>query len=327
MLYRTLHNNSLTAFILASFILFLFWIRVFFFEGIQPISFDGISMPLWEWLVRPVFGQSAFWAAAFSFVLALLIAFTVNRLVGRYGLLGRQSVLPALMYGLLVSGFLSVQRLHVVWAFTLVFLLGIEQIMAAVNSSGKERRCFNAALLLGFGSLMFAKGLFFYPLFIIVMGVLRLLTLRTFIASLMGLLLPFIISTGYFFLFGNIDEFFLFIFLNLLSNTGQFSHNLVSQIYLPLIAVFTLMGVVNLVRYIPIQKIITRKHLRVVLWLIFYTATACLTPFFSVEITSLVAIGPAIVFAFWLDKMTKNFWREAFLWFFISITATAQFFL
>ncbi len=45
MLYRTLHNNSLMAFILVPFILLLFWVRVFLFEGVQPISFDGIHMP------------------------------------------------------------------------------------------------------------------------------------------------------------------------------------------------------------------------------------------------------------------------------------------
>jgi hypothetical protein len=327
MLYRTLHNNSLTAFILIPFILLLFWVRVFLFEGIQPISFAGISMPLWDWLVRPVFGQSAFWSALFSYVLALMIAFTVNRMVGRYGLLGRQSVLPALMYGLLISGFLTVQRFHVVWVFTLFFLLGIERIMGAVSASHKETRCFDAALLAGFGALMYAKGLFFYPLLIVVMGVLRVLTLRSFIASLMGLLLPFVLSAGYFFLLGNTQEFLVYLVLNLFTNTGQFSHNIASQIYLSLMVLLTLMAIINLVRYIPMQKILTRKHFRVIIWLTLLTAIACLTPFFSFEITPLLAVGPAVVLAFWFDKISRKFWQEAFLWFLVFVTIAGQFFL
>jgi hypothetical protein len=327
MLYRTFHNNNLTAYILAPLILLLYWIRVFLVEGVQPISFDGLSMPLWEWFVRPVFGQSAFWAAAFSFILALMIAFTVNRIVGRYSLLSRQSLLPALLYGLLVSGFLSVQRLHVVWVFALFFLLGIERIWGAPNSSQKEARCFDASLLVGFGALMYAKGLYLYPILWVIMSVLRLLTVRTFLAGLMGLLLPFVLSAGYFYFFGKTQEFFLFVVLNLLSNTGQFSHNIASQIYLPLLVALTLIGMVNVVRYMPTQKIITRKYLRVIIWLILLSSAACLTPYFSVEITPLLAIGPTVVLAFWLDKIKSGFWQETFAWFLVCITVGAQFFL
>jgi hypothetical protein len=327
MLYRTLHHNSLTAFILVPFIILLFWVRVFLFDGLQPISFDGMSMPLWDWLVRPVFGQSVFWAAAFSYVLAILVAFTVNRVVGRYGLLGKQSVLPALIFGLLVSAFLSVQRLHTIWVFTLFFLLAIERIMGAASSSRKEVRCFDGGVLLGVGVLIYAKGIYLYPMLILAMGILRVLSLRSFISSLLGLLLPMILSGGYYFLFSNVDELAVYFVLNLFSNTGQFDHNLASQIYLPVVVFLTIVGLINLVRYIPTQKIATRKHFRVIIWLILVTAALCLTPFFSVEITPLVAIGPSIVLAFWLDKMARKFWREFFLWFFLVGTMAAQFFL
>ncbi|PRZ01670.1 hypothetical protein DFO77_11755 [Marinilabilia salmonicolor] len=327
MLYRTLHNNSLMAFILVPFILLLFWVRVFLFEGVQPISFDGIHMPLWEWLIRPVFGQSVFWAAVFSYVLAVLTAFTVNRVVGRYGLLGRQSVLPALIFGLLVSGFLSVQRLHMVWMFALFFLLGIERIMGAPASSRKEVRCFDGGVLLGIGVLFYAKGLYLYPMIVVAMGVLRVLSVRSFIASLLGLILPLILSAGYFFVFSSVEEFGVYFVLNLFSNTGQFGHNLVSQIYLPVVILLTLVGLITLVRYIPTQKIITRKHFRVVVWLILVTAALCLTPYFSVELTPVLAIGPAIVLAFWFDKMGAKFWREFFLWFLVVGTAAVQFFM
>jgi len=248
-------------------------------------------------------------------------------MVGRHFLLGRQSVLPALMYGLLGSGFLPVQQLHIVWIFTFFLLLGIERIMGAAGSSRKEGRCFDAGLLTGLGSLIYAKGVFFFPVLIVVMGVLRLLTLRTFIASLLGILLPFILSTGYFFLQVEAEEFLFTVVSSQLPNTGQFNHNLISQIYLPLLVVLTLMGLINLFRYMPVQKIVTRKHLKVIVWIILLMGAAALTPFFSVEITPLVAIGPAVVLAFWLDKMSRPFWRELFLWFLIGVTVAAQFLL
>ena len=327
MLYRTLHNNSLVAYIFVPVILLLFWVRVFLFEGSGPISFDGISMPLWDWLVRPVFGQSAFWSAAFSYVLALLTAFTVNRLVGRYGLLSRQSVLPGIIYILLISGFLAVQRLNVVWIYNLFFLLAFERILGIVNHGRKEGRIFDASLLIGIGSLMYVKGLYLYPLLLVVIGGLRFLTLRTFIAGLMGLILPFLLSAGYFFFMGRFMEFGVFIVFNLLSNTGQLSHNIGTNIYLPILVVLTLISVTNVFRYLPTQKIITRKIFRVIVWLIFLTAGVCLTPFFSVELTPLVAIGPSIVLAFWFDKISGTFWQETIVWSIFGIAVAAQLFL
>ncbi len=327
MLYRTLHNNSLAAFILVPFILLIFWVRVFLFDGVQPISFDGMTMPLWEWLVRSVFSPSAFWSALFSYLLAVAIAFTVNRIVARHGILSRQSVLPALFYGLLVSSFLVVQRLHVVWVFSLFLLLAVERLMGAANSSRKESRCFDAALLTGFGALMYVKGIYFFPVLIVTMGVLRMLTFKTFLASLMGLLLPFILSAGYFFLFSDVEEFGVFVLLNLLTNVGQFSHDIASEIYIGLVVILTLIGTINVVRYIPVQKIITRKHLRVIIWFILLTAAACLTPFFSVEITPILAIGPAVVVSFWVDKMKRTLSGEIFLWFLVVVTIAAQLFM
>ncbi len=284
-------------------------------------------MPLWDWLVRSVFGQSVFLAAVISYLLAILMAFTVNRMVGRYGLLSRQSVLPALIFGLLVSAFLSVQRLHMVWVFSFFFLLAIERIMGASASSRKEVRCFDAGVLLGAGVLFYAKGIYLFPVLVLAMGILRVLTIRSFIAGILGVLLPVILSAGYYFVFSNVEELAVYFVLNLFSNTGQFDHNLASQIYLPAVILLTIVGLITLVRYMPTQKIATRKHFRVVVWLILVTAALCLTPFFSVEIAPLVAIGPSIVLAFWLDKMGRKFWREFFLWFLLLGTVAAQLFL
>jgi len=199
--------------------------------------------------------------------------------------------------------------------------------MGAPASSRKEVRCFDGGVLLGIGVLFYAKGLYLYPMIVVAMGVLRVLSVRSFIASLLGLMLPLILSAGYFFVFSSVEEFGVYFVLNLFSNTGQFGHNLVSQIYLPVVILLTLVGLITLVRYIPTQKIITRKHFRVVVWLILVTAALCLTPYFSVELTPVLAIGPAIVLAFWFDKMGAKFWREFFLWFLVVGTAAVQFFM
>jgi hypothetical protein len=78
---------------------------------------------------------------------------------------------------------------------------------------------------------------------------------------------------------------------------------------------------------LPTQKIITRKLFRVIVWLTLLTAGACLTPFFSVELAPVVAVGPSIVLAFWLDRMSGRFWQETILLLFFVIATAAQLYL
>ncbi len=330
MLYRTFHSNSLKALILSFFFMLFLWGRAFFYGGPEPLSLQGAAMPLWSSLIVPVCGQSAFLSAAFAFLIAFTIGFFLNRLVSRYGLLQRQSMLPLVVYALLVSGFLSVQRFNPVWVFTLFFLPGLERVLGAPPSgsfvtSGAQTRCFDAAFLTALGSLFYAKGLFLFPIVWVAMGLLRLFTLRSFIASVLGLILPYALSAGYFFFQGRTTEFASLAIENLLSNTGQFSHHPASQIYVALVLLFALIGVVNLVRYMPIQKIVTRKHFRVVIWLILMSAATGLTPFFSVELIPVFSLGLAIAIAFWLEKIKSLRWKEALLWLLLTATVSAQF--
>ncbi len=330
MLYRIFHSNSMNALALSFLLMLLLWGRVFFYGGPEPLSLQGADMPLWSSVIVPVCGQSAFLAATFAFLMAFTIGFSLNRLVSRYGLLQQQSMLALVIYALLVSGFLSVQRLNPVWVFTLFFLPGLDRVLGASSSgshvaSGVQTRCFDAAFLTALGSLFYAKGLFLFPIVWVAMGLLRLFTLRSFIASVLGLIFPYAVSAGYYFFMGRTTEFSSLVIENLLSNTGQYSHHPASKIYLALLLLFALIAVVNLVRYMPVQKIITRKYFRVIIWLILMAAATGLSPFFSIELIPVFSLGLAIAIAFWMEKIRVLWWREVLLWVLIATAVSAQF--
>ncbi len=326
MLYRTFYSNSLKALLLSFVLMLVLWGRVFVYAGAQPLSFEGVGMPLWTALIVPLFGHNAYLAAMFSLLLAFAIGLTLNRLVGRYGWLAQQSMLPLVAYALLVSGFLVVQRLNPVWVFTLFFLSGLERLMGASLSPKPYVRCFDTAVLVSLGSLFYGKGLFFFPVIWVFMGLLRLYSVRSFIATILGLVFPYALSIGYFFLFGKTSEFLYLLLLNVLSNTGQFSYHASSQIYVAILLLLALFSILTLARYLPVQKIITRKHFRVIIWLILLTAATGLTPFFSIELIPVFSLGLAITLSFWLEKIKLYRLKEILFGAFLLITLAAQIF-
>ncbi|HBG88370.1 MAG TPA: hypothetical protein DDW62_12565, partial [Marinilabiliaceae bacterium] len=83
--------------------------------------------------------------------------------------------------------------------------------------------------MLGLGTLFYAKGLFFFPLLIIAMGVLRLLSFKTLAASILGFLFPSVISYAWYFLNDQGWWFYEVISENLIANPGQYNHTIYSK--------------------------------------------------------------------------------------------------
>ncbi|ASB49219.1 DUF6427 family protein [Alkalitalea saponilacus] len=327
MLLRTFHNNSIPAFVLIPLMILGFWMRFFFTDMVHITALDNPSMPLWDSIIYPYLGQSQFTSGLTTFLLALLIGWSLSRMVSQYGLLSKQSMLPLLLYGLFTSVFLSVQRLNPVWFFVLFLALGIERLFSGTGSRKPMAICFDAGFLAGIGSLFYAKGLFFFPILIITMGILRLASFRSIVAAILGVLFPFAISITWFFLHDKSIEFLLLLKENLITNPGQYNHNIFSQMYMSVIIIFLGLSIIATFSYMPMQKVIVRRYLRVFVWILLLTGATVLTPFFSMEMIPLAAAGSAVTMAFWLDKMRKNRMKEMIFLLLIVVTISAQLFL
>jgi len=327
MLLRAIHNNRLITLVLVPLIMLAFWGRLFVLDIVHVTIHDNPSMPLWNAIIMPLFGYSRLAAAFMSYALALVTGLTVNRIISRYGLLSKQSMLPLFIFALLSAGFLSIQKLSPIWFFVFFFALAIERLMGSVTESKPVVRAFDAALLAGIGTLFYAKGVFLFPVLFLVMGILRVANYRTIIASIMGFLFPFLVSFTYYFLIDDSAEFLTQINENLVSNPGQYNHTWFSKIYIGVYIFMNTVGVIVLARYMGIQKVITRKYFRIFFWVIFLVGIAVLSPFFSNEILPIAIIGSTVILSFWIDKIYKKLWQESALWLLVLLTIFGQLFL
>jgi hypothetical protein len=278
-------------------------------------------------LIDPIFGYSRFTAAILSLILAFLIAFSLNRIVLKFGLIHQQSMLPFFIYVLLSGAFLSVQKLNPVWVFTLFFILGIEQLFSGVGKRKPQINCFNASLLVGIGTLFYTKGIFLFAVFPLIMAILRIAKFKSIIAALLGLILPFVCCFVYFYSTDNLTHFFIDIQENILSAPGQYNHNFFSKIYSGFIIILNAISLIMSFNAMKSQKNITRRYFRCFIWMLFIISATILTPFFSLEIIPVISLISTVIIALWLDRMKRLQFREAITILLLIITILGQIFL
>ncbi|NPA37627.1 MAG: hypothetical protein GXO47_12355 [Chlorobi bacterium] len=326
MLLKKAHSNEITAYLFVPLFLAGFWI-ISLREVYIPDEYAGtVSMPLWGMVLKVIKGNK-FVASALVMVLALLSAMGINRFVNHYKLLSKPSILPGIIYIILVSGFTEVQQIQPVWFFVPLLMLSIEKLFNAHSLHRPMAYCFDASFWFSVGTLFFGKGLYLYVFILIAMYILRVFNTKSVIASVIGLILPYILVFGYYLMIDKTDVLWNILFENLVSPVAFFSHSAYSRVYLMTMVFIVMLSLIIVARQMPTFKILTRKHYRVFNWLVVLSIMAVMTPFFSIEMIPVISVGAAIVIAHFIDTLRRNIFKELLFAVLIIITVLAQIYM
>ncbi len=328
MFFRRLHNNSLSSLIAVPILVILLWMRLFVMPQSSFSTINNPAMPLWSNYLEPWFASSQFVAALTSLLLIFLSGFALNKIVNKNILLSSQSMITLLIFSLLISSFVSVQKLNPQLFFLFFLVHSINRLMVDVNSKKVElRNLFDASFLIGVGSFIYLKGIFFFPAILIMMGILRVLNLRTFFISVIGFALPFFFSFTYLFYTDQLSMFIEDFSENILSNPGQYNHTMFSQSFMAAIILFLVMSLISIFRRLPSKKVNVRLYYRIFIWLLLYTTALLLTPFFSMEILPIAAISSSVLLASLFENTRKPLLRELLFVLFAGLIIVGQFYL
>lgn len=320
MLFKKLHNNSLITVIVTPILIVALWLRLFIAELSSNTVLNNPAMPLWSNYLEPWFGSTQFTAALTSLILVFMSGMVLNKVVNKNMLLSSQSMITIFIFASLISVFISVQKLNPQLFFLFIIVHSIGRLLGDVNSRKIElRHFFDAAFLLGVGTLIYLKGVFFFPALIIVMGILRVLSFRTLMVSIVGFLLPYFLSFTYLFYTDQLGWFLLEMQDNILANPGEYNHGLFSKIFMGVTIFFVLLSLISKMRRLSIRKINVRLYFRIFIWILLYTSALVLTSFFSLEILPIAVIGVSILLASYFENIQKRFWREFFFMLYIVL--------
>ncbi|WP_161636323.1 hypothetical protein [Saccharicrinis fermentans] len=284
-------------------------------------SFDS-AMPLWSFFS---FVASIPWLAyLLSIVSCVVISLSINRLNSKYGLLSKQSALPGIVFVFLVGGLIRAQGFNPVWLIALFFVLAFEYLFEAHNYRRVAKECFLAAFWISTASLVSYKVVLIFPLIFIIMGILRLLNVKSFLAAIIGLLLPWLFLLGYELGFGSISNFFSYINFSWLKIFESNDHPLFMLGYLATIAFIFLIALFSVLGAYGVKKIYTRKLYQVFIFCGLYFVGMLGISGLNIEWVILVALPFSVLVAHLLDQIRSLVWQNVVITAMILIPIVGQ---
>ena len=171
-------------------------------------------------------------------------------------------------------------------------MLAIRRIVDAYQIPGTAYSFFDAGILIGTGSLFYANLIWFGLLVIIGIALLRTGNIKEIVISVIGLVTPYILTFGIYYLLGkDLKDLLSLLEYNLFGKQTGFSFTPLTAVALTLAGLSTLVSIVYLFRLMNTKKIKSRKTFSLLLWLFFISiGVYFIVPSVSVEIVWIAGI-------------------------------------
>lgn len=185
----------------------LFAVLLVFANSFVPYSevSELTGMPLAKIITRALSGSETITLVS-TLVITLTLAFLSFIINDKLIILNQRSYFPFFITATILLAGPYMQQVHPSHFGLLFFFLSIFIIMSAGESQNPAYNVINASFVLSAGSFIQFQVLFFLPLIWIAISLQRLLSPRLFLASLTGLLIPYLVVYGFVWVFGNLHS-------------------------------------------------------------------------------------------------------------------------
>jgi hypothetical protein len=284
------------------------WINALLHPHVSPdVIYETQPMPLYGLLKMLVNNHQSL-----GVILAFLMVSVLSILLVYFNtsvfFINERTFLPALFYILIGGLFPEFQVLNPVLPATIFLILSIIRIMDGYHITGTAYSFFDAGILIGMGSLFYANLIWFGLLLIIAIILLRTGNLKELVISLAGLLTPFLITFGIYYVAGkDVGSLSKLFGADLFSKTAGYQFSRLNTGAIVFYCVLILISVVQLLKYVNSKKIKSRKTFSLLIWTFLITALVyILIPSVSVEMIWLTGIPVSYLFANYFLSVKKK---------------------
>jgi hypothetical protein len=292
MLLRFFRGTSPGVIFLIAVTIITVWISAFFHSAAAiQYSNSGYQMPLYGFLLD-ILGSGQFLVNLLSFLVVAILVFLIINFNTTLFFINERTFLPALIFILLVGIFPEYQKLNPAIPASLFFLLALKRIMAGYHKQGIAYNFFDAGILISTGSLFYANLLWFGAIIIIGIMLLRTVNVFELAMSVLGLITPYIITFGFYYVFGyDLDALLSLIYNNLFNDSNGYSFPRMTIVTLVFEMIIVLMSIGHIIIQQNTKKIKSRKTFSLLLWAFVISLTVYLTvPSVSVEMIWITGI-------------------------------------
>jgi hypothetical protein len=315
MLLRIFKGNSPGVVFLIAVTFIAVWISAFTHpSGLDASQFDSDPMPLFGLLVL-VAAKSNFLGVAISFLMAAIISFLLVNFNTTSFFINERTYLPALFY-ILVGGFFpEYQSLNPALPASIFLMLAIIRIIDGYRKAGIANNFFDAGILISTGSLFYASLIWFGLVIIVGIVLIRTLSISEIILVLLGLLTPYFIAFGIYYVTGkDIGALMALITGNLFLRTEGYFFPVLTIIGLGFAAIIIVVSMVFLFTHLNSKKIKSRKTFSLLIWAFLISlAVYFIMPSVSVEMIWITALPVSYFLTNYFLFIRKKLIPEIFL--------------
>lgn len=261
------------------------------------------------------------------FILLLLNGFLIDRINREYVLTHSKSVLPAIIFILLISVVPGYSDCYTVWISVTFLLIGLEYLFISFDQRKPYSRLFNAGFYLGVASCFYFDLVVLVPAFMIGGWLLARDThWREYLLPLLGFLVPWILVPSAYFLTDNTPQMFQVLLSGFRSGSKPFLQNTSMILFLSFLTFYTFLGSYKIIYVYDEKKISYRKYF-ILFFIVFVSIVLSfiLFPAVTGEIFAVSAVPVSFLLSNFFDSVRKPLIRELLFLFFLVIAFYLQF--
>src|SRR5664280_100115 len=322
MLLRLFKGTGPGVILLIIITLFAVWISAILNQRLHPrFIYETDPMPLYGLLKQAIYNSHNL-GVILSFLIVSFIAFLVVNFNTTVFFINERTFLPAMFYVLLGGFFPDHQLMNPVLPASVFLMLAMYRIIDGYHKTGVAYNYFDAAILISTGSLFYANLIWFGLLVIIGIALLRTGNAKEIVISVLGLLTPYLITFGIYYVLGK-DIFALMKLLgdNLFTKSTFYPLPRLTVIALIFSVALILVSLVQLMQRMNSKKIKSRKTFSLMIWTLLISITVYFAlPSASVELVWLISIPVSYFLTHYFVFVKKKLVPEilfSFLCFFI----------
>ncbi|MDQ1332906.1 MAG: hypothetical protein QG576_941, partial [Bacteroidota bacterium] len=253
--------------LLIAILLGVLWISAFLDPQMPGQAlFETRPMPLYR-IIQSITGSHPLTGVIFTFLILIVMLFLMVNFNTSVFFINERTILPAVVYLLFSAVFPEMQVLNPVLPAALFLLLAFIRIMGAYRKPGIAFNFFDAALLISTGSLFYANLIWFGLLVLIGIALLRTGNIQEITVCLAGLVVPYILTIGLYYVLGkDIGAFLTDTGENLFGDSTGYIFTRLSIIVLIYLGLLILISIGYLMTQMNSKKIKTRKTFYLLIW-------------------------------------------------------------
>lgn len=290
------------------------WISAILNQRLHPrFIYETDPMPLYG-LVKLLINNNHSIGVILSFLMVSLIAFIIVNFNTTVFFIHERTFLPAFFYVLFGGFFPDHQLMNPVLPASIFLMLAIIRIIDSYHITGTAYNYFDAGILISTGSLFYANLIWFGLLVIIGIALIRTGNLKEIVISIVGLLTPYLITFGVYYVIGkDVAALTKLLGDNLYTRATFYPFPRLTIAALIFSGALMIVSIIHLIKYMDTKKIKSRKTFSLLIWtflisLIVYFAL----PSASVEIVWLTSIPVSYFLTHYFVFVKKKLVPEIF---------------